>query len=268
LSNEKNRKSWDLLSEYYQSSYLISLEDVHYGPYSLGEKSLKVIGDVEGMDVLELGCGGGQNAIVLAKWGAKSVKALDQSTNQLEYARKLADSQKVGVEFLEGSMEDLSMLNDTSVDLIISSHALSYVENLESVLTESYRVLRKPGRIVICILHPLMPVVWEAMEEDRLEKVRSYFSDERDIWSWEDNKGEKIASFGSTYYRFEQIINGLITAGFQIKRILEPPGYTIEEVTQLEEAVPYQNADKIDERFIAINQKIPFSLIILAIKNS
>ena len=268
MSNEKNRKSWDLLSDYYQSSTFISLEDVHYGPYSPGEKSLKVIGDVTGLDVLELGCGGGQNAIVIAKWGAKTVKALDQSIKQLKYARKLASSQNVTIEFIQGSMEDLSMLNNTSVDLIISSHALTYVEHLQDVFVESFRVLRKAGRIVICVLHPLMPVVWEAMEEGKFEKVRSYFSNERDIWSWEDNKGQKIASFGSTYYRFEQIINGLITAGFQIKRVIEPPGYTIEEIKQLGEAVPYQNAGKIDEKFVFIFQKIPFSLIILAVKNS
>jgi len=267
LSNEKNRKSWDLLSNYYQSSTFISLEDVHYGPYSPGEKSLKVIGDVTGLDLLELGCGGGQNAIVLKKWGAKTVKALDQSTKQLKYARKLASSHNVTIEFIQGSMEDLSMLYDTSVDLIISSHALTYVEHLQNVFAESYRVLREKGRIVICILHPLMPVVWEAMEEGRFEKVRSYFSNERDIWSWEDNEGKKIASFGSTYYRFEQIFNGLINAGFQVERIIEPPGYSLEEVQELGELVPYQNADKIDTKFISINQKIPFSLIVSAVKH-
>lgn len=258
--------SWDLLSDYYQSTTFISLKDVHYGPYSPGEKTLKVIGDVSGLNVLELGCGGGQNAIVLAKWGAKTVKALDQSTKQLEYARKLASSQNVEIEFLQGSMEDLSILNDASVDLIVSSHALSYVEHLQNVLVESFRVLREAGRIVICILHPLMPVVWEAMEEGKFDKIRSYFSNERDSWSWEDKEGRKIASFGSTYYRFEQIINRLITAGFQIERIVEPPGYSIEEVQELGDTVPYQNADKIDTKFIAINQKIPFSLIVSAVK--
>jgi ubiquinone/menaquinone biosynthesis C-methylase UbiE len=268
LSNDKNRVSWNLLSDYYQKTTLISLEDVHYGPYSPGEKTLMVIGDVKGLDVLELGCGGGQNAIVLAKWGAKTVKALDQSSNQLEYARNIAITQNVEIEFLEGSMEDLSMVNDNSVDLIVSSHALSYVENLENVLTESYRVLRKPGRIVICILHPMMPVVWEAMEEGSFKKIRSYFSDERDIWDWEDKDGQKIASFGSTYFRFEQIINGLITAGFQIDRIVEPLGYTLEEVKKLGEAVPYQNGEEIDTKFISINQQIPFSLIVSAVKNA
>lgn len=258
--------SWDILSDYYQSTTIISLEDVHYGPYSPGEKNIKMIGDVSGLDVLELGCGGGQNAIVIAKWGAKTVKALDQSTRQLEYAKKLAESQNVEIEFIQGSMEDLSVLNDKSIDLIVSSHAISYVEHLQNVLEESFRVLRATGRIVVCLLHPLMPVVWEAMEEGKFEKIRSYFSNERIIWSWEDKEGREIASFGSTYYRFEQIMNGLIIAGFQIERIVEPPGYSIDEVKKLGDAVPYQNTSEIDTKFITINQKIPFSLIVSAIK--
>lgn len=44
----------------------ISLEDVHYGPLSAGESELKLLGNVRGKDILEIGCGGGQNAIVLS----------------------------------------------------------------------------------------------------------------------------------------------------------------------------------------------------------
>jgi ubiquinone/menaquinone biosynthesis C-methylase UbiE len=267
MSNEKNRESWDRLSEYYQNTISISLEDVHFGPYGLGEKALHVIGEVKGLDILEIGCGGGQNSIVLAKWGAKTVQGLDQSEKQLEYARKLAQSQNVKIIFVKGNMEDLSVFKDASFDLILSSHALSYVEHLQRVFMESARVLRDNGRIVICILHPIMITTWEAIEKGSLERIRCYFSEERDIWGWKDQEGKVIATFGSTYYRFEQIINGLILAGFTIECVVEPPGYTLKEVKKLGDTIPYQNTSVIDHKFIEINQKIPFSLIVSARKN-
>ncbi len=265
MSNEHNRESWNRLSDYYQKTTRISLDDVHYGPYSPGEKELQVIGAVKGLEILELGCGGGHNSIVLAKWGAKNVKGLDQSETQLDYAKRLAKSQNVTVDFIRGNMEDLSEFGNDSYDLIITSHALSYVEHPQKVFMETARVLREKGRIVICVLHPMMIVIWEALKEKSWEKIRCYFSEERDMWDWENQEREIIASFGSTYFRFEQIINGLISAGFSIERIVEPVGYTFDEVKELGESIPYQNAHEIDRKFIEINQKIPFSLIVSAI---
>ena len=127
MSNEHNRESWNRLSDYYQKTARISLEDVHYGPYSPGETELQVIGGVKGLEILELGCGGGQNSIVLAKWGAKTVKGLDQSEAQLDYAKRLAKSQNVEVDFIKGNMEDLSAFEDDTFDLIIYQRHLLYL---------------------------------------------------------------------------------------------------------------------------------------------
>jgi ubiquinone/menaquinone biosynthesis C-methylase UbiE len=266
VSNENNRESWNRLSDYYQNTTIISLNDIHYGPFSPGEKNLQIIGSVKGLDVLELGCGGGQNSIVCAKWGAKSVKGIDQSENQIEYAIKLAQSQNVEAEFIQGNMEDLSVFKDNSFDLIISSHALAYVEDINKVFNESARLIREKGRIVICLGHPIMRVTWQALEEKSIEKIHNYFDEKRDLWDWPDHNGESIATFGQTYPRFEQIINGLITVGFIIERIVEPRSYTPDEVKQLGDKIPYQNYP-IDTKFIELNRIIPFSLIVSAIKN-
>ena len=268
MSNKKNEESWDRLSEYYQAHKRISVENVHYGPYGPGEQELRVIGNVTGLDVLELGCGGAQNAIVLAKWGAKSVTALDQSEKQLEYAKKLANSQGVKIRFLKGNIEDLSMLEDASFDLIVSSHAMSYVVDLPRVFSEVARVLRKNGRIVTCLGHPISHLLWVALEEGSMDKVNNYFDDKRKVWDWSDENGTKIATFEDTAYRFEEIINGLIFAGLNIERVLEPPGYSEAQIENLgENQVPYRDVNFIDHQFITIHQKIPFSLIVSAIKS-
>lgn len=100
------KKGWNIISRSYQKKTKISLEDVHYGPIAQGESELKLLGDVKKKDVLEVGCGGGQNAIILARWGARSV-GLDISEEQIKYAKNLAREYKVEVSFLVGTMEDL-----------------------------------------------------------------------------------------------------------------------------------------------------------------
>ncbi len=268
MSNERNRQSWNALSAFYQRTHRISLDDVHYGPYSPGEKELQIIGDVKGLDVLELGCGGGQIAVVLAKWGAKSVTGMDISDEQIGYAWELAQEQEVEARFLQGNVEDLSALDDDSFDLVVSSHALNYVENLSQVFAESARVLRPGGCCVFCFGHPLYYVLGDALEAQDLSLVEDYFSENRHTWDWLDDQRTPIATFEQTYWRLDQILNGLIAVGFRITRVEEPKGYSLAQIEEQGfDALPYIDEDFASEeahRFIEICTKIPFSLIVAA----
>jgi ubiquinone/menaquinone biosynthesis C-methylase UbiE len=241
---------------------------MHYGPYSPGEKELKVIGDVSGLDALELGCGGGQISIVMKKWGAKSVMGVDQSDEQIVHAQQLAITEKVEVSFVRHDIEDLSFIKDESIDLIVSTHALNYVESIQSVFEESSRVLRVKGRLVICMGHPISHLIWNNLETKSIDNINSYFKIERETWEWEDQENEPIAEFETTAYRFEQIINGLITAGLTIECIVEPPAYTLEQIRRMDKKdIPYHDEERIDHQFVKINQIIPFSLIVSAKKH-
>jgi ubiquinone/menaquinone biosynthesis C-methylase UbiE len=269
MSIEKNRESWNKLSAHYQSNNRISLSNVHYGPFGPGEKELKMFGDVKGLDVLELGCGGGQNAIVIAAGNAKSVTGMDQSEEQVKFARKLAQQNNVEVRFIIGNIEDLSVFDDNSFDLIISSHALGYVEHIDSVFSETARVLRPKGRCVLCLEHPVMCVLLEALEEDDFSKMQDYFVEDRQAWNWDDNDGNIIAEFESTPWTFGQIINGLISSGFAIERIEEPPAYSLEQIEEIGwENVPYTfgfGDTKKQKKFTEICRRVPYSLIVAAV---
>ena len=267
MSNKENQISWNRLSEYYQSSRYISLNDVHYGPYSPGEQYYKLLGDVKGLKCLELGCGGGQNSIVLKKWGAGEVVGLDISEKQLEYAQSLAEKENVDVTFIRENMENLSRFNDNYFDLVISVHAISYVENINRVISEAYRVLQTEGKFVFCSLHRFHPVIWEAIEEQSFDKISSYFSDARDTWDWIDENNQHVATFNQTYHRFEEWINVLIETGFVIKRVIEPRGYSKEQLHTMDpNEVPYYDKGELHEKFINTGQIIPFALIISSVK--
>ncbi len=266
LTNKVNQQGWDTISPNYQKENQISLDDVHYGPFAPGEKEEGLLGHVKGKQILEIGCGGGQNSIALAKWGA-IVTGVDQSKEQLRYAKVLANQENVDVQFLLGNVENLSKLKNSTFDTIVSSHALNYVEKLDDVFRECNRLLKPNGKFVICLSHPVSHYVWESLEEDNFDllKKSNYF--ERNIaWDWDFPDGTK-APFESRLWTFEDIINGLIENGFLITRIREPRGYNTNNLSSEElSLIPYQWDLEKAQKFILLNQKFPYSLIVVAIK--
>ncbi|MFW9992208.1 MAG: class I SAM-dependent methyltransferase [Candidatus Odinarchaeota archaeon] len=266
MKNIQNQNSWNAISRSYQKEKRISLSDVHYGPAAPGEKELGLLGDVRGKKILELGCGGGQNSIVLAKWGAE-VKGLDISNVQLEHAKKLAEKEGVQVEFIQGKMEELDGLAGNSFDIVISSHAIGYADDLKSVFSETARVLKTKGFLVFCFGHPMWLTIGTALEDNDLKEIRSYFDRNRDTWDWHCIDGIK-ATFNQGNWTLTEIINGLGVEGLQITRIEEPQAYAAAEI---ETKAPYSShAIHLDREkylnFVRVIRTIPFSLIVKARK--
>jgi ubiquinone/menaquinone biosynthesis C-methylase UbiE len=272
VKNKQNQDSWNKISRSYQQEKRISLEDVHYGPVAPGEKELGFLDDVKGKKILEIGCGGGQNSIVLTKWGAEVI-GLDFSEIQLEHAKKLAEKEGVKVEFIQGKMEDLSQFEDNNFDITLSSHAIGYADDLDAVFTETTRVLKPEGFLVFCFEHPLWKTVGPALEDGDLKKAINYFDKTRDVWEWPCFDGTK-ATFNQGNWSLKEIINGLINTGMQIVRIEEPQAYDVVNMdAKAISKIPYISDVKewhqeYIRKFVRVIRLIPFSLIIKAKKQS
>src|SRR5690348_4301209 len=96
MSGEAKR-FWENYGPHYQRDCKIPV-DVHYGPGSPNEADLQLIGSVEGKHVLEVGCGGAQCSVAFALQGA-IVTAVDIAASQLAFARDLAASHGVSIDF-------------------------------------------------------------------------------------------------------------------------------------------------------------------------
>src|SRR4249919_4389626 len=83
-----NREAWDREAVAYQerNAEFIGREPA-WGLWQIPEARLQILGDVAGLDVLELGCGAAPWAIALAQRGAR-MTGLDNSEVQLGYARE------------------------------------------------------------------------------------------------------------------------------------------------------------------------------------
>jgi SAM-dependent methyltransferase len=209
--------AWDALSAAYQDFHALDTHVVAYSAWAPSERELRLLGDVSGLSVLEIGCGGGQAAIALARQGAQ-VTGLDFSAAQLLFARELAAQARVAVAFVQGKAEDLAPVATGACDLALSINTMQYVDEIAASLASCYRVLRPGGRLVFSLDHPLRTVFFEEGELSVLP-TRSYFDAAPLRWRW-----RSTAVTLQTYHRtVGEWVDLLAAAGLQLLRIVEPP---------------------------------------------
>ena len=102
-----------------------------------------MVGDWLGLEVLDLGCGGGFMAEALALRGA-SVTGVDPSDPALVAARRHAAKVALVIDYRQGSGERVPVA-DGAMDVVVCVDVLEHVEDLERVLDEVGRVLRPGG---------------------------------------------------------------------------------------------------------------------------
>jgi ubiquinone/menaquinone biosynthesis C-methylase UbiE len=98
-------------------------DEITWGMFGVPEPEIGILGDVDGLDVVDLGCGTGYFSAWLARRGARPV-GVDVTRAQLDTARRL--QAETGIEFplVEASAEDVP-LSDASFDLAFSEYGAS-----------------------------------------------------------------------------------------------------------------------------------------------
>lgn len=215
---KETQKWWEETSRYYQEDANIPV-GIHYGPgapFEDGKYGLKLLGNLKNKKVLELGCGGAQCGIAMAKKGAKVI-GIDISEEQLKFAIKLAIKNKVKISLIQGDVKKFSKIKKNTQDLVFTAWALQYIDNLESCFKESFRVLKKGGNFVLALPHPFSRTI----DEKKLKVKQSYFitGKEERIEIFEDGTKHKFVIFNRTV---SEIVNNLLNSGFFIEKIIEP----------------------------------------------
>lgn len=139
---------------------------------------------LEGHRILDLGCGYGWFTRWARDNGAAYVKAVDISHKMISRAKQFetdASANSEGeIRFEVGDLEtvvfDVDERGKGSYDLVYSSLTFHYVEDLGRVYRQIHASLKRDGRLVFSVEHPICsapvhpPPDWKVFEEDGQER--------------------------------------------------------------------------------------------------
>ena len=210
-----NQKFWDADSDAYQDVHGGALQQAPraWGAYRVPESELRILGDVAGRAVLEIGCGAAQWSIALAADGARIV-GLDVSRQQLAHARRNSEA----LPLVLASGEQVPFASEC-FDLVFCDHgALSFCEP-DVIVAECARVLRPGGVLAFCGTHPLLYLTYDEEKHRHSRRLQMPYdqlgrNDGANV-DWAPPPGEWIRVLG--------------THGFMVDRLVElvaPPGAT------------------------------------------
>lgn len=109
---------------------------------------------LQGKEVLCLASAGGQQGPVLAAAGA-SVTVLDNSPAQLDKDRWVAQRDQLSIKLEQGDMRDLSRFADESFDLIFHPVSNCFIDDVNALWKECFRVLKKGGILLAGFCNPI-----------------------------------------------------------------------------------------------------------------
>ena len=114
----------------------------------------EIVPDVDGIRVLDLACGSGPLLKILYDRNKKfKLKGADISPEELELAK--ARLPKGSVDLLELKAQNLTAIDDDSIDVVLCHWALTLMNPITPVLNEIRRVLSSGGKFVALVNGPM-----------------------------------------------------------------------------------------------------------------
>jgi len=145
---KRNREDWTKANAEYtdaRASAAWAEEEITWGVFNVREDDLGGLGDVDGLDVVELGCGTAYVSAWLAKRGARPV-GVDVTPAQLATARRCQEETGIAFPLVEASAEDVPLPSE-SFDLALSEYGASIWCDPHKWIPEAHRLLRPGGRL-------------------------------------------------------------------------------------------------------------------------
>lgn len=257
VAHAVTRRDWNEMADWYDEKQ--GDEGDLWHRTLIDPSLLRVVGSVNGLRILDLGCGNGYLSRRFARQGAK-VTGVDSSPRLIELAKARDEDNSLDINYHVADAANLGMLGDATFDLVMSNMALMDMARADLAIRESSRVLRSQGRFVASLSHPCFDTglssawaierVWSTSTIWR--KVSRYREPHEDWIPWNIEPGRVVETI--SYHRplswYFHVLHG---AGFAITAFEEP------------EPTPEFVANSLQGEWIA---QIPVHCVIEAVKSS
>jgi SAM-dependent methyltransferase len=209
---QRNKAEWEKAAAEYEESGRrgwAGEKPPSWGIWGIPESELRVLPDVAGKDVVELGCGTAYWSAWLARMGAKPV-GVDITDNQLANARKFMGEYGPEFPLIQASAEDVP-LPDASFDIAFSEYGASIWCDPDLWIPEAARLLRPGGELIFLCNGVLAVLTDDPPNEQQL--VRDYFGMRR--FEWPDEDGVDF------HLGYGEWIRVLRRNGLELERLIE-----------------------------------------------
>lgn len=224
--NDFNKERWNRVSKKKGNSFTIpisheKLMEAKYKPIEVALTIGKAVPvewfeKAKGNKLLGLACGGGQQGPIFSIKGYETT-IMDYSEAQLDSDRLVADREGLAITTVQADMTKKFPFDDESFDIIFCPVSNAYIENLENMWRESYRVLKKGGLLMVGYMNPWIymydaDTVWDYPEKELFLKYSLPFNSRQ---LEEEGVIEINPEYGYEFsHTLESQIRGQLNAGF------------------------------------------------------
>ena len=211
-----NRAAWTRKNAEYtdgRASKSWADPEITWGVWRIPESTVRVLPELAGIDVIELGCGTGYFGSWLKRAGARRVVGVDITPAQLASAHRVNEQTGLGLEFIEANAESVP-LPDASFDLAVSEYGASIWCDPHLWIPEAARLLRPGGELVFLQNTPLSMLCMPDVGRTQERLLRPQLGMHRFEWKDEDPGVEFHLGHGD-------LVRVLRRAGFEILDLVE-----------------------------------------------
>jgi ubiquinone/menaquinone biosynthesis C-methylase UbiE len=182
---------------------------------------LKTSLPIKGKSIIDLGCGNGSLIVKLLKYKPKEIYGLDSNDQFLKFAKNNISDKRV--RFLKSDIRRRLPIRSRHFDMAYCTFVFNETNNLDSILKEVSRVLKRKGRFYLMTTHPFFPLNYFLYEKftgkrnNKIRNVKGYFR---------NYKGGYILTMArrtTPFYnhRVEELINLMVKNGLIIREVRE-----------------------------------------------
>lgn len=186
---------------------------------------LKFIGNVNGLSVLDLGCGFGHFSKDLIRLGA-DYTGVDKSNGLIALVDAIEKKEKLGAKFYCLNGASMKSIKSETFDKVMMFQVIMNVPNLtelKGIFKEIRRVIKPNGELVFSMLHPLLMQSYkDDFREIIMPRDSNHLHDGMQYTAKHLMTDFKWMEFKNSYWSLKLITSLLKKNGFVITDTLEP----------------------------------------------